>query len=201
MVWLDADLQWQAPASGRSGRPAVFSDAAIQLCLTLKCMFGLGLRQATGLAESLIKLARLNWRVPDYSTLSRRQKTLSVAIAMRRSSAGLHLLIDSTSVKMLGEGEWKTKKHKADYRRQWRKVHLGIYAQTLEIRAIEITYGLREGLEQVSRDWQGSKISPAADLSLCDRRMAVARSSNPQATGASAEFDCVSYCPGRRMRA
>jgi hypothetical protein len=73
MVWLDADLQWQAPGSGRSGRPAVYSDAAIQFCLTLQCMFGLGLRQATGLAESLIKLARLDWAVPDYSTLSRRQ--------------------------------------------------------------------------------------------------------------------------------
>lgn len=93
MVWLDADLQWQAPASGRSGRPAVFNDAAIQFCLTLKCMFGLGLRQATGLAASLIKLAHLDWAVPDYSTLSRRQKTLSVAIATRRSSADLHRLI------------------------------------------------------------------------------------------------------------
>ena len=51
----------------------------------------------------------------------------------------LHLLIDSTGIKMLGEGEWKTKKHGAEYRRQWRKVHLGIDAQTLEIRAIEVT--------------------------------------------------------------
>ena len=61
----------------------MFSDAEIQFCLTLKCMFGLGLRQVTGQAESLIKLARLNWGVPDYSTLSRRQKTLSVALAAR----------------------------------------------------------------------------------------------------------------------
>ncbi len=102
-------------------------------------MFGLGLRQATGLAESLLQLARLDWPVPDYSTLCRRQKTLSVAITARPNRTGLHLLIDSTGVKMLGEGEWKTKKHGADYRRQWRKVHLGIDAQTLEIRAIEIT--------------------------------------------------------------
>ncbi len=62
-----------------------------------------------------------------------------MAITARPNSTGLHLLIDSTGVKMLGEGEWKTKKHGADYRRQWRKVHLGIDAQTLEIRAIEIT--------------------------------------------------------------
>ena len=77
--------------------------------------------------------------MPDYSTLSRRQKTLSVAITARPSNGGLHLLVDSTGVKMLGEGEWKIKKHGADYRRQWRKVHLGVDAQTLEIRAIEVT--------------------------------------------------------------
>lgn len=60
MVWLDADLQWQAHPSGRTGRPAVFSDAAIQFCLTPDCMFGLGLRQTTGLAESLLQLAGLD---------------------------------------------------------------------------------------------------------------------------------------------
>ena len=139
MVWLDPKLQWQASPSGRAGRPELFSDAAIQFCLTLKCMFGLGLRQATGLAESLLELAQLDWNVPDYSTLSRRQKTLSVAITARSSLGGLHLLVDSTGVKMLGEGEWKIRKHGADYRRQWRKVHLGVDAQTLEIRAIEVT--------------------------------------------------------------
>jgi hypothetical protein len=130
MVWLDPDLQWQAGATGRAGRPAVFSEAAIPFCLTFQCMFGLGLRQATGLTESLLKLAHLDWRAPDYSTLSRRQKTLNVAITTCPSRGGLHLLIDSTGVKMLGEGEWKTRKHGAEYRRQWRKVHLGIDAQT-----------------------------------------------------------------------
>ena len=65
MVWLDPELAWQAAPSGRAGLPAVFSDAAIRFCLTLKCMFGLGLRQATGLAESLFKLAQLDWNVPD----------------------------------------------------------------------------------------------------------------------------------------
>lgn len=88
MVWLDAGLRWQASPSGRNGRPTVFRDAAIQFCLTLKCMFGLGLRQATGLAESMLRLARLDWPVPDYSTLCRRQKTLSVAaIADRQATA------------------------------------------------------------------------------------------------------------------
>ena len=85
MVWLDPELQWQAAPSRRAGRPVVFSDAAIQFCLTLKCMFDLDLKQAIGLAESLLKLAQLDWNVPDYSTLSRRQKTLNVAITARPS--------------------------------------------------------------------------------------------------------------------
>ena len=116
-----------------------FSDAAIQFCLTIKGLFSLPLRQTTGFAESLLRLAGLTWPVPDYSTLCRRQKTIIVDIPYRPSEKGLHLLVDSTGIKMLGEGEWKRKKHGAEYRREWRKVHLGIDADTLEIRAIEIT--------------------------------------------------------------
>lgn len=82
----------------------------------------------------------LDWAVPGYSTLCSRQKTLSVTIPASPNKTGQHLLIDGSGVKLLGEGEWKTEKHGADYRRQWRKVHLGIDVQTLEIRTIEITY-------------------------------------------------------------
>ena len=102
-------------------------------------LFGLALRQTTGLAASLLKLADLDWPVPDYTPLCRRQKTLTVTLGGRPSSDGLHLLVDSTGIKMMGEGEWKTRKHGASYRRQWRKVHLGIDAETLDIRAIEVT--------------------------------------------------------------
>ena len=91
------------------------------------------------MTQSLLHLAGLDWPIPDYSTISRRQKTLQVAIGAASTTTELHLLVDSTGIKMLGEGEWKTKKHGADYRRQWRKVHLGIDASTLEIRAMEVT--------------------------------------------------------------
>jgi hypothetical protein len=64
---------------------------------------------------------------------------LSVDLGGRRNCDGLHLLVDSTGIKMMGEGEWKTRKHGASRRRQWRKVHIGIDARTLDIRAIEIT--------------------------------------------------------------
>ncbi|SES15712.1 Transposase DDE domain-containing protein [Sphingobium sp. YR768] len=115
------------------------SESAIELCLTLKALFNLALRQATGLVASLLKLADLDWPVPHYTTLCRRQKTLPVTLGGRPSSGGLHLLVDSTGIKMMGEGEWKTRKHGASYRRQWRKVHIGIDAETLDIRAIEVT--------------------------------------------------------------
>jgi len=138
-VWLDKDMQWFAPPTGKRGRHPTFSDAAIQFCLSIKCLLGLALRQALGFVQSLLRLAGLEWPVPDYSTLSRRQQTLHVHLPYRPSAAALDLLVDSTGIKFLGEGEWKRKKHGAEYRRQWRKVHLGIDAQTLEIRAIEVT--------------------------------------------------------------
>ncbi|WP_462388148.1 IS5 family transposase [Acidovorax sp. Q11] len=138
-IWLDQDMQWYAPASGKRGRHHTFTDAAIQFFLSIKCLFGLALRQSLGLIQSLLELAKLNWRVPDFSTLSRRQRTLQVQLPYRRSSTALELLVDSTGIKFLGEGEWKRKKHGAEYRRQWRKVHLGIDASTLEIRANEVT--------------------------------------------------------------
>lgn len=138
-IWFDPGMAWLATAASRPGRPQRFSDSAIELCLTLKVLFGLALRQVTGLVASLLKLAKLDWPVPDYTTLCRRQKTLAVTFGGRPSSGGLHLLVDSTGIKMTGEGEWKTRKHGASCRRQWRKVHLGIDAETMEIRAIEIT--------------------------------------------------------------
>ncbi|KKW68746.1 transposase, partial [Lampropedia cohaerens] len=110
-VWLDRDMQWHGQPTGRRGRSPTFSDAAIQFCLTIKGLFGLPLRQVIGFVQSLMHLAGLDWPVPDYSTVCRRQKTLTVNIPYRPSRGGLHLLVDSTGVKMLGEGEWKTKKH------------------------------------------------------------------------------------------
>jgi hypothetical protein len=138
-IWFDPEMEWRAPASGRRGRPATFSDAAIQTCLMLKALFGLPLRQTTGLVASLLKLAKLDWPVPDFSTLCRRQTDLTVTIPYRPSTGALHLLIDSTGIKAMGEGEWSTRKHGASRLRQWCKVHLGIDAETLEVRALEVT--------------------------------------------------------------
>ncbi len=71
--------------------------------------------------------------------MCRRQKHIDIAIGYQKSSGGLRLLVDSTDPKFLGEGEWKRKKHGPEYRRQWRKLHIGIDAKTLQIRAIQLT--------------------------------------------------------------
>ena len=113
LIWLDKEMSWLSPHDGSPGRPAVFSDAAIQFCLTIKGLFGLPLRQTTGFVESLFRLAYLDWPVPDFSTLSRRQKTLEVTIPYQPRRGALLLLIDSTGIKFRGEGEWKCKKHGA----------------------------------------------------------------------------------------
>ncbi|RYE72478.1 MAG: hypothetical protein EOO81_03265 [Oxalobacteraceae bacterium] len=118
MVWPDPKLELRAALSGRPGQSAIFNNAAIQVRLVVKCTSGLGLSQGTGLAESLLKLAQLDWNVPDCSTLSRRQKTLNVAITAHPSRGNLYLLVDGTGVKILGEGEWKIRTHGVDYRRQ-----------------------------------------------------------------------------------
>ena len=124
-------MQWLDTPSGERGRGHAFSDAVIQFCLSLKCLFDQPLRYSLGMVQSLLKLAGLDWPVPDYSTVCRRQKSLQVHLGYRPSTTALHLLVDSTGIKFLGEGECKRKKYGAVYRHQWRKVHLGIDAQTL----------------------------------------------------------------------
>ena len=138
-VWFDPSTPWHATPSGKRGGQPVYSDAAIQACLTIKVLFGLPLRQTTGFVASLLKLAELDWPVPDFSTLCRRQKTLAVQLPYRSSNGPLHLLIDSTGIKVRGEGEWHARKHGGSRRRVWRKVHLAMDEATLQVRAIEIT--------------------------------------------------------------
>ena len=139
LIWLDKEMSWLAPHDGGPGRPAVFSDAAHQFCLTIKVLFNLPLRQTTGMVASLLQMAGLDWPVPDCSTLCRRQKTLAVQIPYRRAEGPLNLLIDRTGIKFLGDGEWQVRKHGPQGRRQWRKGHLAMDTATSDIRAVEFT--------------------------------------------------------------
>jgi hypothetical protein len=91
-------MAWVPPPNGKRGRQPQYSDAAIQTCLTMKVLFGMALRQTTGFVESLLRLVGLDWSVPDFSTLSRRQETLVVSIPYRGSQGPLNLLIPSRDI-------------------------------------------------------------------------------------------------------
>ncbi|MFN3724352.1 MAG: IS5 family transposase [Paracoccaceae bacterium] len=179
LILIDPKMQWLAEPAGQMGRPAVFSDVAIQLCLSVKVLFKLPLRQAVGMVRALLKLAGLDWPVPDYTTLCRRQKILAVQIPYRRSDGPLNLLVDSTGIKFLSDGEWHARKHGPSRRRQslpgngllanrerGRKVHLAMDTATSDIRAVEFTSS-REGdsptlpalLDQIPGDEQMGSVT------------------------------------------
>ena len=103
-IWFDPGMIWAAKPTGKRGRQPVYSQAAVQTCLTMKVLFGMELRETTGFVESLFSLIGLDWDVPDFSTLSRRQKTLAVNIRHRAAQGPLHLLIDSTGIRADGAG-------------------------------------------------------------------------------------------------
>ncbi|PTW50048.1 DDE family transposase [Rhodovulum kholense] len=166
LIWLDKEMTWHAPHEGRPGRPPVFSNAAIQFCLSIKVLFRLPLRQTAGMVASLLRLAGLDWPVPDYSTLCRRQKTLKVQTPYRRAGGPLNLLVDNEAltaigprtmpngITFLGDGEWQARKQGVQGRRQWRKVHLAMDTATSDIRAVEFTPS-REGDSPVLPDLLG----------------------------------------------
>src|SRR5215210_7321245 len=141
-VWFtdEAIQAWAAePRTTRGGQPW-YSRLAILTALTLRAVFRLALRQTEGLIGSLVRLLGLDLPVPDHSTLSRRAETLEVPRPGTRSDAEpLHLLVDSTGVKLCGASEWLTEKHGTKTRRSWRKLHLGVDADTGQIVAAVLT--------------------------------------------------------------
>jgi hypothetical protein len=98
VIWLDKEMTWLAPRTGSLERPPAFSNAAIRFGLSIKALFKLPLRQTTGMVASLLRLAGLDWPLPDCSTLCRRQRTLAVRIPCRRADGPLTLLVPSRAL-------------------------------------------------------------------------------------------------------
>lgn len=124
-IWMDEKMFVSAPVtSSQRGRAQTYCDGAMQMLLALKSVYRLPLRALQGFAQSLRRLAMPSLPVPNYSTLSRRAKALQVTLpALRNVGEAVHLLVDSTGLKLFGEGEWKVRKHRYAKRRSWRKVH------------------------------------------------------------------------------
>ena len=151
-IWFDPQMQWSATPTGKKGRQPTYTDIAIQFALTIRNLFQLAIRQTQGFIQSLFQMAHLDWNVPDFSTLSRRADKLQPLLhkSAKNPQEDLHILVDSTGIKVTGDGEWVRKKHGVNQHRQWLKLHLATDANSGEIQAVEVTtcqYGDAEMLQ------------------------------------------------------
>ncbi len=154
-LWIDQAVlsgwlnQQRTGKRGASNTYTTYTDVAIVAALTLKVVYRLPLRATAGLLASLLKLmgvdgfasagAALQHVVPHYSTLCRRQKNLEVALPRPVRDQALHLVVDSTGLKVYGEGEWKVRQHGWSKHRTWRKVHLGVDEASGELLAVVVS--------------------------------------------------------------
>ena len=140
-VWITDELveQWQAPQFKGRGAPNKYSELAIKTILELKFLFNLTLRAAQGLFQSLFSLLKIDLPVPHYSTLSRRLRKLESDLESDNTNEPISIAIDSSGLKVYGEGEWKLRAHGYSKRRTWRKFHLGIDVNSQTIRAVTVT--------------------------------------------------------------
>lgn len=167
--WVSEEMieQWRnEQKTGRKGASNYYSDVAIATMGTIQSLFHLAGRQTEGFLESLFMVMGIELAVPDHSTLSRRLGKLQVSVPVIPKTGAVHVVVDSTGVKVYGEGEWKVRKHGVSKRRTWRKLDLGVDEATGEILAAvvstndvadcealaDILDGIEQEIEQVSGD-------------------------------------------------
>lgn len=178
LFWIheDAIRLWEEKEKEKKkpGRPKKFSDTAIETALTIQQVFHLTLRQTEGFLQNILETLRTDCKSPDYSTLSLRTKDLCVNIAARKVNENLHVVVDSTGVKIHGEGEWKVRQHGWSKRRTWRKLHIGVDESTGDILMGEVTANgiadcemLRPLLKQVSEKIKQVSADGAYDKRIC----------------------------------
>jgi hypothetical protein len=142
-VWLSPEVakQWYAQSKCRKrGSSFTYSHEAIKVCLTLRALFNLSLRATEGLISSLIKRLGLPLTCPSYSQVCRRAEAFGkLALPRVQKGEALYMLIDSTGLKVYGEGEWHVKMHKASKCRTWRKLHVAVDPVTQELLGAELT--------------------------------------------------------------
>jgi Transposase DDE domain len=138
--WRSDDFKttWFYAGSKQRGAQFAYSEQAIVILLTVKEVFHFTNRQVEGFVRSVFELLHLALAVPDHSTLSKRGKTLQVNLP-KKARGPLNLVMDSTGMKIYGEGEWKVRTHGKSKRRTWRKLHLGVDAASGEIQAAALT--------------------------------------------------------------
>jgi len=130
---------WPGKTTGNRWKTSKYSDTAIQTLLMLKTVYELPYRSVEGLAGSLMSLMGVALPVPDHTQMSRRAKRLEVVIPRWERPGPIHLMVDSTGLKIYGEGEWKVRPHGAGKRRTWRKAHLAVDGHAKDVIDEEVT--------------------------------------------------------------
>lgn len=126
-------------ANPRVGHPFVYSDTAVECLLTLRELFQLPYRQTEGLGKSLVELMQIELDIPDYTSLAKRAAQMGISLDIAKHTGRIDVVVDSTGLKVYGEGEWKMRKHGKSKRRTWRKLHLAVNPDTHEIEAETLT--------------------------------------------------------------
>lgn len=151
-LWFDEDVidAWEhSNDEPKVGRPFIYSDMAVECLLTLRELFRLPYRQTEGLGRSLVKLMQADVAIPDYSSLAKRAATLRISLSVSARRGPIDVVLDSTGLKVFGEGEWKMRKHGKSKRRTWRKLHLTVNPATQEIEAELLTENSEHDADQV----------------------------------------------------
>jgi hypothetical protein len=138
--WMSNDFEksWMHTGEKQRGSQFDYSDQAILVMLTVKEVFHLTNRGVEGFVRSIFRMMKINLPVPDHSTLSKRGKELKVNLP-KKANQKLNLVMDSTGLKIYGEGEWKVRQHGVSKRRTWRKLHIGANPEDGEIQAVILT--------------------------------------------------------------
>jgi Transposase DDE domain len=152
-AWVSHDF------TGNPGAPMLYTDLAIETVVTLKSLYNLGGRQATGFIASLFELMGIELPVPDPSTVSRRMGKLEITLPILAATRARHVVVDSTGLKVDGEGEWKVRQHGVGKRRTWLKLHLAVDEASGDILAAVVSTNnfadsqvLPDLLEQIEED-------------------------------------------------
>lgn len=167
--WIDEKniRSWyeQQSFTKNRGRPNKYSDSSIIAILLLKQVFHLTLRASQGFAQSLFKLMQVDLDVPSYTQICRRQAT-AILPKLPRLSESIHMVIDSSGLKIFGEGEWKVRQHGWTKHRMWRKLHIGIDEKTkLIVTALmtENNCGDDKKLSDLLNQYEGTYYQISAD--------------------------------------
>lgn len=150
--WFSDEVidQWEHPNDEpKVGHPFVYSDVAIESLLVLRELFRLPYRQTEGLGRSLVRLMQVEVPIPDYTSLAKRAAKMEISLDVADRAGSIDVVVDSTGLKVFGEGEWKTRKHGVSKRRTWRKLHLAVNPKTQEIEAEVLTENSGHDADQV----------------------------------------------------